>query len=64
LNFFLYIHLLLFLKKVSKKFKAPWVPTIKNPLDAENFDTISDSEKDKSENGVLKKSEQKAFKDF
>jgi len=49
---------------VSKKFKAPWVPTIKNPLDAENFDTISDSEKDKSENGVLKKSEQKAFKDF
>lgn len=46
------------------KLKAPWVPTIKNPLDASHFEDFSREERERETGRALSSKEQALFKDF
>ena len=48
----------------SFELKAPWIPTIKNPLDSSHFDDFSAEEKEKDTGRKLSNKEQKQFADF
>jgi len=47
-----------------KEAAAPWVPDVKNPFDASNFDDFSAAEKEVNDSRPLTVEEQKHFIDF
>lgn len=51
-------------KLMNYKLQAPWVPTLKNPLDASHFDDFSREERERETGRPLTASEQALFKDF
>jgi protein kinase A len=52
-------------KLLKKKIPAPWVPRIKDPLDASHFDSYSHMERESPSNKPpLSASQQEVFKDF
>lgn len=53
-----------FKKILRKDIEAPWIPEIKNPLDASNFDVISISEIERNSCCHLTKEQHEIFRDF
>lgn len=53
-----------FKKLVRKELEGPWIPEIKDPFDASNFDDYRDSERDTVRHRRLSNEEQDAFRDF
>jgi hypothetical protein len=52
-------------EKLNKnELKAPWVPTIKNPLDSSHFEDFSREEREKETGRALNSKEQKLFAAF
>lgn len=51
-------------KLLNREIKAPWKPTIKNALDASNFEDFSKMEKEGDAGGKLSAKEQARFKEF
>mmetsp|Transcript_6075 Transcript_6075/g.7799 ORF Transcript_6075/g.7799 Transcript_6075/m.7799 type:complete len:129 (+) Transcript_6075:159-545(+) len=53
-----------FRKILRKEYRAPWVPKIKDPFDASNFEDWTQLEKKKKSLEPLSQKEQLLFKDF
>lgn len=51
-------------KLMNYKLKAPWIPSIKNPLDASHFDNFSREEREEDTGHPLSSKEQEIFKAF
>mmetsp|Transcript_4496 Transcript_4496/g.6639 ORF Transcript_4496/g.6639 Transcript_4496/m.6639 type:complete len:822 (-) Transcript_4496:243-2708(-) len=49
---------------LERKFKAPWVPNIKDPLDASHFDSYQHMENEPPSKGVIPAAQQAQFNDF
>eukprot|EP00934_Nitzschia_sp_Nitz4_P004099 Nitzschia sp. Nitz4//scaffold330_size19141//14677//17509//NITZ4_008748-RA/size19141-snap-gene-0.28-mRNA-1//-1//CDS//3329548166//4089//frame0 len=53
-----------FVKLNNREIKAPWIPNIKNPLDASHFEDFSKEERETDRPFPLGAKEQEVFKDF
>jgi len=51
-------------KILRKKAEAPWIPEVKNPLDASNFDDMSSYERERDSYRPLTKEEHEIFRGF
>jgi len=51
-------------KLIKKKVNAPWIPSIKDPLDSSNFESYAYMEKEKQKLKTLTNAQQALFREF